>query len=123
MRLAAILMLLVAGTHYGYDPIAAAFYKDQTAAARALFYAFRGIEGAALFLVVGLLARRPLVLAVCLWGVLEEGQTAVCRLARGIENVPVHEAFQGLCGSPMYGLGLMIAACLAIYWLDRGTKK
>jgi len=122
VRLAAILLVLVASVHYGYEPLAL-YYEDQAGAARAIFYALRGIEGAALFLVVGLLARKPLVFAVCMWGAFEESQTAVCRLARGIGEVPKYEAFEGLCGNPMYTIGLMIAAGLAIHLLDNNRKK
>ena len=122
MRLPVILLVLIASTHYGYEILASA-YQDQGAAARAIFYALRGIEGAALFVVVGLLARRPLVWLVCLWGAVEESQTTVCRLARGIENVPGYDAFQGLCGAPWYTLGLMVMAILAVHILDKGTKN
>lgn len=122
MRLPVILLVLIAFTHYGYEILASA-YQDQGAAARAIFYALRGVEGTALFVVVGLLARRPLVWLVCLWGAAEEAQTTTCRLARGIENVPGYESFQGLCGSPWYTVGLMAAAGLAVHILDKGDKN
>jgi hypothetical protein len=122
VRLPVILLVLIAGTHYFYEILASA-YQDQGAAARAIFYALRGIEGAALFVVIGLLARRPLVWLVCLWGAFEESQTAVCRLARGIDNVPGYEAFQGLCGNGWYTLGLMAMAGLAGHMLDKGDKN
>lgn len=114
MRLAAVLLMLIAFTHYGYEPLAS-LYADRGQAARAIFYALRGFEGAALFCIVGLLARRNVVLVVCLWGAFEESQTTVCRLARGIDNSPGYEAFVGLCGQPMYTLGLWALVCLALY--------
>lgn len=121
--LASVLLVLVAMTHYGYDLLAQAF-DDAEAAARALFYVLRGIEGFALFGVVWMLApRRPrpayigLSLA-CAWGMLEEAQTSVCRLAQGIQNVVSPGPFRGLCdvvtGLPIYmltaGLVLVVAS-------------
>lgn len=122
MRLAAILIAVIAITHYGYDPLAS-LYKDEQAAARALFYILRGFEGAALFGIIGLLARRPLVLTICVWGAFEEAQTGVCRLARGIESLQSVEIFEGLCGRPMYTIGLMIAAALSVHYLDRRQNE
>lgn len=112
MRLAALLLVLVAATHYGYAPIAALF-EDQDQAARALFYVFRGLEGAALYAVIAFLVRHPAVWAVCLWGAIEESQTAVCRLSSGIANEVRVDLFDGLCGPGWYGLGVCIAAGLA----------
>src|SRR5574341_1141423 len=95
MRLAAILLLLVAMTHYAY-PVVATLYPDADRAARALFYVARGFEGVALFGLIGILVRQPLVWAMCLWGAVEEGQTAVCRLAAGIGQPVKTEPFEGL---------------------------
>lgn len=121
MRLAAVLLLLVAMTHYLYAPLAT-LYPDADRAARALFYVARGIEGLALFGLVGVLARQPLVWAVCLWGAVEEGQTAVCRLAAGVGGRAGAELFSGLCGPVWYGLGLVAGLALAL-WLHRENKK
>ena len=123
MRLAAIILCMVAFTHYGYDPLAS-FYADHERAGRAIFYVLRGLEGVALFLVVGLLSRSSAVALACLWGAVEEGQTAVCRLAAGLEAAPAVPAFSGLCGQDAYWLGIGIAAVIAVMFLDkiRGKK-
>ena len=76
-----LLVALVAVTHYGYP--------DAQPWASWWFYVFRGIEGAAIFL---LLAQhsKGVALVACLWGALEETQTAVCGyLAMGTEGSPV----------------------------------
>lgn len=119
MRLAAVLLCMIAFTHYGYDPVAGALYAaDQQRAARALFYVFRGAEGLALFALVGLLARRRAVWFACVWGMVEEGETAACRLAVGIENAPGYEMFSGLCGTGWYWVGLFWGLMLAAMLLD-----
>jgi hypothetical protein len=122
MRLAAFCLAIIALTHYGYDILAMA-YEDRAQAARAIFYVLRGVEGTALFALVGILARRPLVILVFVWGAVEESQTAVCRLAAGIGETPGYAPFQGLCGAPWYTLGLMAAAGLAVHLLDKGDKE
>ena len=120
MRLAALLLFIVAATHYGYEPLAL-LYEDREFAARAIFYAARGLEGVALFGLVWILARGYLVGIVCAWGAIEEGQTAECRVASGIGK-PVEAApFSGLCGSGMYWLGILAAALLAAA-VARGVK-
>lgn len=113
MRLAALLLALVTLTHYGYSPLAEG-HEDAARAARAWFYVLRGLEGVILFGLVGILARRPLVWLVCLWGALEEGETAVCRLAIGIGNAPGYAPFQGLCGPGWYIFGALVAAAIAL---------
>ena len=118
MRLAAALLFLIAIVHYAYDPLASA-YTDKATAARGIFYVLRGVEGSALFILIGLLIRRPLVMAICLWGALEEAQTSVCGMAHGLVDKHPYEPFVGLCGAEMYWLGVVIAACLAVMLLDR----
>lgn len=122
MRLAAILLLLVAMTHYAY-PVVATLYPDADRAARALFYVARGFEGVALFGLIGILVRQPLVWAMCLWGAVEEGQTAVCRLAAGIGQPVKTEPFEGLCGNGLYQIGLVALLWLGVSILDRDEKK
>jgi hypothetical protein len=128
-RLMLVVLVVVVATHYGYDPLAS-FYSDPSLsadentnrigqAARDWFYVLRGFEGTVLFALVGLLARRPLVWAVCLWGALEEAQTAVCGLAYPL-RMPAYEPFKGLCGT--YWIGLCVALWFAAWWLDRGSK-
>lgn len=120
MRLAAIILCMVAFTHYGYDHLAA-LYPEPARVTGALFYVLRGLEGVALFLVVGLLSRSWWVVAACLWGAVEEGQTAVCRLAAGIDVKPSVPLFSGLCGQDAYWLGIVVAAVIAIAMLDKFT--
>jgi len=117
-RLAIILMLLVAGTHYAYAPLAL-LYEHPKVAAKALFYVARGIEGAAVFSLLGLLSKRPEVWAVCALGFIEESETAVCRLSDPIDSVPGVEIFDGLCGQQYYALGLWALVCLALYMRGR----
>ncbi len=123
MRLAALLLLLIAGTHYLY-PVLSINHADPQYTAQAWFYILRGCEGAVLFLVCGLLAGHRLVSAVCCWGFVEEGQTAACRFAAGVDERPQVELFSGLCGTEFYYIGLLAALWLALTWLDkrRGPK-
>ena len=118
MRLAAFLLLLVAGCHYGYD-VLALNYADPVQAGKAWFYILRGIEGAALFGIIAALDRHPLVFVVCLFGMVEESQTAICRVARPIAEAPAVEAFTGLCGSPWFLAWLFAAAALAAWIIDK----
>lgn len=121
--LAALLLLVVAVTHYGYDLLAAG-YADAQAAAKAWFYILRGAGGVVLFAVVLLQAwrrwgRAALIVALpCIWGMVEEGQTAACRLGRPIAEAPGHELFSGLCGSDWYWLGVVAAAVIGGMILD-----
>lgn len=118
MKLAGALLLLVVMTHYAADHLGQA-YADPGAASRAWFYILRGVEGVALFAVIACLARNRWVTAVCLFGLFEESQTAVCRAARPIAERPAVELFQGLCGGPWYGVGLLVAALIAASLLDK----
>lgn len=118
MKLAIALLLIVVGCHFTYDHVAAG-YADPAAASKALFYIFRGIEGVALFAVIALLARHRWVFVVCVFGMFEEGQTAICRAARPIAERPAVELFQGLCGQPWYGVGLLLAVFIATTLADK----
>jgi hypothetical protein len=131
-RLAILVLCLWFFTHYGYDPLAS-LYSDPSLtiaederrvaqAARDWFYVLRGFEGTFLFALVGLLAGRPLVWAVCLWGAIEELQTAVCGMAYPL-RMPPYESFRGLCGNGWYSIGLFVSALIAVKILDRGNKK
>lgn len=115
MKLAAFLLLLVVGCHYGYDVLAMS-YADPAQAGKAWFYILRGVEGAALFGVIAALARHPIVFLVCLFGMVEESQTAICRAARPIAEAPAVEAFTGLCGSP-WSLAWMFAVVALAAWI------
>ena len=121
-KLASLLLFVVAACHYGYDPLAH-FFGGTGYAARNLFYILRGLEGVILFTVIGSLVRHPAVWVVCLWGLVEEGQTATCRIAKGIgEKNNSYEQFSGLCGAEMYWLGLFAALVIGAYILDRGKS-
>lgn len=113
--LAALLLLLVGATHYGYDLIALA-YGGAPAVAKAWFYILRGVEGLALFAVVAVAYRRHrAVLAVCLLGMVEEGQTAACRMSQPIGDLPAYlPAFEGLCGPAWYWVGLCALGLVAL---------
>lgn len=121
MRLTWVLVLLVLLTHYGHDPLAEVFYAGSGQASRALFYVGRGCAGVVLFGLVWALGwvlvhplYRECFAAACLWGVVEEGETAVCRLARPIAEHQAVEIFSGLCGPLWYQLGLAAACGLAL---------
>lgn len=113
MNLAAGLLLVVAITHYGYDPVCT-LVPSLGQSAKGVFYVLRGVEGVVLFSAIWFL--RPALWAVCLWGISEEGETAVCRVAAGFPGVPVATAWSGLCGDlthlPLYMLGIVFAAIL-----------
>lgn len=113
MNLFALLLLLVAVVHYGYDPICT-IVPSLATSAKGVFYVLRGVEGVVLFAVIWFL--RPALWAVCLWGCLEEGETAVCRIAAGFPGVPPATAWSGLCGDltgmPLYMLGIVYVAIL-----------
>ncbi len=113
MRLSAILLALIALTHYGYEPIASLF--GQQATQSSIFYILRGYEGLALFAFIGILARRVDVAAVCVWGMVEEGQTAICRLAVGLTSQVSVPPYTGVCGRGMYWIGIVAAALLALF--------
>ena len=108
MRLASLLFVSVGLTHFAPDWIAS-LYGNAEQATKAWFYILRGLEGVVLFAVVGCLTRSISVAVVCLWGLLEEAQTAVCRLGKPIAESPPHELFTGLCGQPAYVSGLIAA--------------
>ena len=125
--LASLLLLMVVVTHYAYEPIAE-FYSTQQSA-RAVFYVLRGIEGTLLYCIVwALTPYKPLhirfaVSAVCAWGALEEAQTAVCRIAVGIDNHPDTKQYHGLCdmvtGVPIYMLTLLVVLLIFAWGASR----
>lgn len=122
VRLAAILLLIVAMTNYLYAPLSTG-YADPEQAGRNLYYVIRGMGGVALFMLICLRDKRPLVWAVGVWGATEEAQVAVCGMAVGIDNTPAVPLFEGLCGKGYYTLGLVAVAILAAKILDKGTKR
>lgn len=124
--LAAGLLALVALVHYGLEPLSL-LWSEPERVHRALFYIGQGAKGCALFITIALLAPRRLssmpLYAVCAWGLLEDSQVAVCRLALGVENTPAPVQWAGLCSEltslPLYVVGLLvglICACVVEYW-------
>ena len=117
-----LLLIVVALTHYGYQPIASLWPGD---VAGAVFYILRGLEGAVLF---GLLILRPVkswqLAIVAAWGFVEEAQTAVCRIGMGVMYTPNVEPYQGLCGWPAYSIGViaMAAMATALVTIKRGSR-
>lgn len=126
--LASLLLALVVMTHYA-PAILGSLYADAGAATRAWFYVLRGIEGAALFgLVWALAPRKPAhvrygIALACAWGMLEESQTAVCRLAVGIERRVTVPIFGGLCdvatGWPVVVITLLLVMAGMALVLDK----
>lgn len=126
--LASLLLVMVVGTHFTYE-LFAEHYENPQSAARAIFYVLRGIEGTLLYCIVWALTPfRPLrvrlpVSLICAWGALEESQTAVCRVAAGIDNHPDTQRYHGLCdlvtGLPIYMLTLLIVLLVCAYGATR----
>lgn len=115
-------MLLVWATHYSPD-LLASLWENPERARRALFYIFRGVEGAVLFaLLMSQWRPRAAEIAVLMWGYAEETQTAVCRISQGVGNSPSAPMYSGLCGTEAYWVGVLVAAAFAIYQLDRVQK-
>lgn len=120
--LPSLLLVLVVVTHYSYE-LLATMYSDQQAAAKAWFYILRGVEGCLLFAVIWTLCpRKPRAAFVgasiaCAWGMLEEAQTAACRIAMPIANIASAPAFRGLCdvvtGWPIYAATMFAALVVA----------
>lgn len=126
-RLAILLLLCVAATHFGYDLIALA-YTEQAAAAKAWFYMLRGLEGVVLFGVIAALSKSIAVTLVCALGAWEEGLTVACRASKPIGDALGYAPFVGLCGRDWYWIGLAALGLVALgiaYDLgkDRGKER
>ena len=118
--------MIIYAMHFMGDNIASSYDpKVAAAAARAWEYVLRGFGGAAVLLLIGIVARSAVVWPAVLWGVAEDAQRGVCRLAHPmIQKPPETDVFSGLCGAPMYWLGIVSAAVIAVIFLDkfRGQK-
>lgn len=131
--LGAALLLLVVAVHYGYDPLATWLYThDPQQASKAIFYVFRGIEGAAAWLALLAFAgerRTWLLTLACCIGAVESAQTAICRLAFPIAgSPPLVPAGGGLCsaggGLPFMTVSavvLLMLACIALEKLNESA--
>lgn len=123
MKLAIILLLIVAEMNFLADPMAMS-YANPVAAAKAWEYIFQSFGSTCLFLLVGLFARNRLVWVVCWAGMVEEGERGVCRLAKPIGGSPPQvDMFVGLCGKGWYELGLIVLGAIAILFLEKTRNK
>lgn len=122
---------LTLGRHQLVDVVAQLF-DNQGFARRALFYAAGAIVAGALYGLVWLLTPwhpagvRVAVALVCCWGILEEGQTAVCRIGLGLGRpAPDVDPWRGLCdtlsGIPISTMTLAVPVCI-VYWLANNTN-
>lgn len=111
--------------HYGTD-IIAGFYEHQPQAAKAWGYVGQQIEAMLAFLTILLLS--PQLAIIGLWGFVERGENAVCRLAFPMGAPPPKtEPMQGLCdvatGLPVYSISLSILLVATIIWYSRIRRK
>lgn len=121
-----VLLGVTLGRHQLVDVVAMAF-ENRMFARRALFYVAGSIGLMVLYALVWVLVPwrpssvRIAVALVCCWGMLEEGQTAVCRIGLGL-NQPAPEVsmWRGICdhlsGLPISTMTLAIPVCI-VYWL------
>lgn len=131
--LPSLLLLIVAVTHMGYDPIATLYPdENQLAAAKAWQHVLRAFpEATLLWLTVWLLIPwNPIAVRlggsiVCCWGALESFKIAACRLQFPMDRKPpATPLFGGLCdtatGWPIYTMtaGAVFAVTLLV-WLKR----
>lgn len=94
------LLLLVVLVHFRYQSLADWLHPGRAEyAGRALFYVLRGMEGAAAFAALLVLAPPSRVLSLaCIVGLLAELSTALCRLSWPLtEPVPAGAGAGGLC--------------------------
>lgn len=125
MKLAVILLVTLFGMHYAPSIIASGYAPEQQIAAhKAWQYILTGVGVAVVLCVVGLLSRSALVWPPVVWGMVESGQQAVCRLAKPIGGVaPSAAPFDGLCGVDFWWAGLIAAAVIAVWYLDKIRGK
>lgn len=110
----ALLLIVIAITHYGYDVICNLFHGLNGLEPQ-VFYILRGIEGVALFSIIAKI-RKSLAI-FCLWGIFEEGQTSVCQALQMIHPVAGKLGYgEGLCDQqtnfPFYMVGVLIMALI-----------
>lgn len=106
--------------------IAAQWFDNPLVARRALFYIAGSVLLCWLYAMVWLntpwrpAGRRIAIALVCCWGILEEGQCAVCRIATGIDQPAKAEMWRGICDQlssiPASTITLAIPVVIA-YWL------
>lgn len=129
LRFGILLFAMVLLTHYGAAPLAE-LSPNPPGAVRAWFYILRGFEGVFLFGAIlalldvihraGVLRipayARFLCFGSCAWGMLEEGETAVCRLAIGVNDKTPSLVWSGLCDS-CTGLPIYVATLCLVAWI------
>ncbi len=132
LRFPSILLLVVAITHMGYDPIGSLYATNQLRAATAWHSVLRGFEATILWLAVwALLPWKPVLVryagsGICAWGALESFQIPACRLQYPMNLPPPKtDLYTGLCdlvtGWPIYML--TIAAVLLVCCFRKTNKK
>lgn len=112
-RLAFSILLIVLMTHQGYK-VAAEFIGTQAG----WFYVGRGLAGLYLFLMVAsiVLPEHADAAPWLAWGAMEEGMTAICRLAVGMGNPPAPRSqCDAITGLPIDNLTL----CVVLFILLR----
>lgn len=117
--LASLLLIIVAVTHLGYDPIGG-LYADPERAGKAWHVVLRAFpEATLLYMLVWLLAPwKPLAVRygasmACAWGMLESFEIAACRLQFPMDRPPPDaKVYTGLCdivtGKPIYLITVVI---------------
>lgn len=130
--LPSLLLVIVAVTHIGYEPISG-LYADQAAAARSWASVLRAFpEATLLYMAVWtLIPWQPISVRyagslVCAWGALESFQIAACRLQFPMGAVPPSvKPYTGLCdvvtGWPIYMLTICVV--LLVTFLTKPKKK
>lgn len=115
-------------THYGYQRFAGV-------EAQWIYYAMRGVEGAALWAVVGLWAfvSKPTIwrlalLGVCAAGAVEEAETAVCgftalhKISAPLMPAPLDGLCGALMGIPLAGVQVALFVTLFVSAIPWGRR-
>ena len=121
---AVLMFVVVLVTHYA--PSAAShLWANPERAAKALFYILRGAEGAILFVFLAALlpSNQSAAISICWWGVIEESQTSICRMAYGLDSYPPPgpALCDTLTGLPIY-LATLCTVAASIYRNTRGGR-
>lgn len=123
----AALLLLVVVVHFRYAALAEWLHPQQAEyAARALFYVLRGVEGAAVFAALLILAPPSLLLRLaCVVGMLANCGTALCRVAWPLNQpLPPGANAGGLCdGATREPITALLAGAIAGALLMLNNKK
>jgi hypothetical protein len=107
---AAALLLLAAFAHLAPEHIATGLGHS----VKAWELVARGVEGLALWALVGSLMRSWPVWLVAGYGMWESAQTAVCRLAQPMGKAPILKAGEDLCNAAGWGVGYFAPVILSV---------